>query len=874
MGKKRKIAKPKNPKKRRIIWCVVLACLIAIGIYAAHYCVRYQFNYEYRAFLPKPYEIAEASDFAPIADSEKNVSGGYSLVAENDILKMYANPETGEVCAYDKRNGQTVYTNPPDYDKDKIAKETNKNYLRSQFMLTYYNERRAAGTYDSFSKSVDKGQLTAQSIDNGVRFTYVLDNLPKIEFFVPEYLSKEMYDHVISFLEGKDRDDFARQFTDPDGDGLYVRGKAAVNNRRTAQKFEGFFTKAGFTIDDYYEQNALGEADGANSVVRFSVSLEYRLEGDHINVSMPSRLMTESGGAKIASIQLLCYLGAANDEESGYMLLPNGSGSLMNFNNGKSNVAAYSQYIYDVDAIDAEYTQKENTVPARLPLFAICRENSSVLATVETGSSLCYISADTAGRNNSYNNAYPTFILRNFQKMQMFGVTGQNADMPVMEDDMYDENFTVRYTLLTDEHKGYNGAANYYRERLLNEGALSATNKTGDIPLYYDVIGGVKRTAHFLGTQYMSVYPMTTFAQAGDMAFELKELGITNQVVNLQGWFNGGYYHDVPDRVRIIGKLGGKDGLERLNKRISELGGELYVDVAFQNVTSISKRFSPGKEASRYYGAGFTVMLGQVNPSTLKRTAGLTYDETLYSLLSPRYLHEYVEPFCEKVADIDVSGISLRDLGDSLYADKRRSEVVTREQALSVVKAQLETINDTGKSMLVSGGNAYALKNAEHVINAPMDDTEFFILDKNVPFYQMVVHGCVEYSGAARNSVPSDDYRLDLLRQIEYGENLHFIFTYEDANQMKYTGLNRDYSTTFDVWKQDAADMYAYVNGALSLVRGSFMVAHSQPFDGVSRTEYSNGVAIYVNYTDVPIEVDGGITVPARDWAACGGENK
>ncbi len=872
MGKKRTVAKPKNPKKRRAIWAAALVCLVALGIYAVHYCVRYQFNYEYRQFLPAPYALAEAGDFEPIEDGDPKIAG-YSLASENDMLKMYVKADTGEVCVYDKRNGQAVYTNPPDYDKDKIAKETNKNYLRSQFMLVYYNERRAVGTYDSFSKCVDKGQLTCQSIDDGVRFTYVLDNLPKIEFFVPEYLSREKYDHVISFLEGKDRDDFARQFTDPDGDGIYVRGKSAVNNRRVAQKFEGYFTKAGFTLDDYYEQNALGSEGGLGAVVRFSVSLEYRLEGDHLNVSMPARLMTESGGAKIASVQLLCYLGAAGDTESGYMLLPNGSGSLMNFNNGKSNVAAYSQYIYDVDAIDADYTQKENTVPARLPLFAICREDSSVLATVETGSSMCYISADTAGRNNSYNNAYPTFILRNFQKMYMFGVTGQNADMPVMEDDMYDENFTVRYTLLTSEHAGYNGAANYYRERLLSEGALTYANLSGDIPFYYDVIGGVKQTAHFLGTKYMSVYPMTTFAQAGDMAAELKELGVTNQVMNLQGWFNGGYYHDVPDRVSVTGKLGGEDDLESLNARVKELGGELFADVAFQNVTFISKRFSAGREASRYYGAGFTAVLGQVNPGTLRRTSGLYYDETLYSLLSPRYLHEYVQPFCAEISDIDVSGISLRDLGDCLYADKRRTEVVTREQALSVVKAQLETISETGKDVMVSGGNVYALKNASHVINAPMSDTEFFILDSCVPFYQLVVHGCVEYAGAARNSVPSDDYRLDLLRQIEYGECMHFIFTHQDSNQMKYTGLNRDYSTTFDVWKQDACDMHAYVNDALSLVRDSFMTAHSRPLDDVSKTEYSNGVTIYVNYADSPAEIDGH-TVPARDWAAFGGDGK
>ena len=125
---------------------------------------------------------------------------------------------------------------------------------------------------------------------------------------------------------------------------------------------------------------------------------------------MPVSLMEENGGGYLYRVQLLRTFGAAGAEETGYLVVPDGAGALIRFNNGKTSAAAYSQYIYDIDRLEATYTMLENTTPARLPLYGICRENSSVLATVERGASLCYLTADVAGKYNSYNDRYPSFM--------------------------------------------------------------------------------------------------------------------------------------------------------------------------------------------------------------------------------------------------------------------------------------------------------------------------------------------------------------------------------------------------------------------------------------------------------------------------------
>ena len=72
--------------------------------------------------------------------------------------------------------------------------------------------------------------------------------------------------------------------------------------------------------------------------------------------------------------------------------------------------------------------------------------------------------------------------------------------------DIYDINATVRYTFLNEDYTGYAGLANYYREKLIAKGELTPKTESTDIPLYYDVIGGVKETAHTLGVQHLSTF--------------------------------------------------------------------------------------------------------------------------------------------------------------------------------------------------------------------------------------------------------------------------------------------------------------------------------------------------------------------------------
>lgn len=850
---------------RRKLWLVVAALLLIVVLAVAWYFLRFEFRKNYQGFLVAPDGMHEQTELTALTDDAPSVAAPFQLYAENDNLKLYADTETATVAIYDKRNGETVYSNPIDADSDKTANKTNKNYLKSQFLLDYYNAGLTTSTYDSYSMSVSLGNVTAAGIENGIAFTYEV-GVDAIQYLTPYYLPEERYNELYEQLDAQAQKSAGIVYEKRE-DGYYISELGEGRTREIARLSKSF-TELGVTKAEYLEMLEHAGREMAE-VLGFTVVLEWQLGDDYVEATIPAGSIQERGGGKVYRVQLLPYMAAAGLDETGYMVVPNGSGSLINFNNGKSTASVYSQYVYEMDKIDNTYTRKQTLQSVRLPLWGVMREESGVLATIEDGSALASINADVSGRSNSYNNAFAMFTLRGAELLAMFGA-GDNAEMPIVEDNYYAQDLTVRYTMLTAENKGYSGLANYYRQRLLDENVLTIKSEGGDIPFYYDIIGGVKETTHFLGIQYLHVNPMTTFEEAEEIAQRLNKAGVKHQVMNFQGWMNGGYYHDVVNKVSILRQLGGKNALEELNSAMARLGGELYADVAFQQVTEISKRYNVAQETSRYYGAGYAASYGVLNPANLRITSSLGYTENVYNLLSPKYLDYYVTHFLDATENLSVSGISLRDLGNELHADKRRTEVINREEALMVVKAELDKIAGSGKNVMVSAANMYAFKGAKHIVDAPLTATEYVIVDDTIPLYEMIVHGCVDYAGQTMNMASTDDKQKDLLHMVEYGASPRYVFTAKEASEMKETALGRLYATSVDNWLDEASENYAFVNGALSAVSDAQMVEHVKLSDTLARVTYSNGVTIYINYSSEDAQADG-ITIPARAYQLAGG---
>jgi len=237
----------------------------------------------------------------------------------------------------------------------------------------------------------------------------------------------------------------------------------------------------------------------------------------------------------------------------------------------------------------------------------------------------------------------------------------------------------------------------------------------------------------------------------------------------------------------------------------------------------------------------------------------------LFNLVSPKFLPRYVNGLSKGIKDIDITGISLRDLGEVLTSDKKRTNFINREEAKQVVEAQFETLKKTGKQMMVNGGNFYSLPYVSDVLNASLRSNGFFLMDEEIPLYQMIFHGCIDYCGSSINLMDTSDKSDVILKLIEYGAAPHFTFTYQSSSELKYTGLNSKYSTTYKNWKEDAITLYTEVNSVLKNVTGATMKKHEILDTGVRKITYDNGVIIYVNTTTSAYKTDG-IIIPAKGY--------
>lgn len=135
--------------------------------------------------------------------------------------------------------------------------------------------------------------------------------------------------------------------------------------------------------------------NGFTAVYRFpaegwTIPVQVALEKDRLSVTMDTAAVIEENPDKyrIASVCLLPYLGAGGLTEEGYILLPDGSGSLMEFNNGKYLGDEYAVPLYGRDAsasLQVKYTEEQ---PAALPVFGFSKAQGGLLAIVSQGAEM------------------------------------------------------------------------------------------------------------------------------------------------------------------------------------------------------------------------------------------------------------------------------------------------------------------------------------------------------------------------------------------------------------------------------------------------------------------------------------------------------
>ncbi|MDQ8735659.1 DUF5696 domain-containing protein [Paenibacillus sp. LHD-38] len=794
---------------------------------------------------------------------------GMKGIAENDLLKLFVDDKTGAVAVIHKQSGEIWHSNPPERESDPLAAGVNKGVLSSQLKIDFYNLFGQLSAVNSFSDSVVYKQIKFEEIPSGVRVSYQFGTSKKTMDDMPMKMSKARFEEkVLSKLDNTGKRALKIAYTEDKENSVYERNDGALKGLQLDRALKAF-EDAGYTEEDLVADIAENNLDQTKPEPRiFLASIEYVLDGDSLVAKVPVSSIQYPEEYPVNTISLLSFFGAGGPESKGSILVPDGAGALIHFNNGKTNYPAYQQQIYGADQTMDTTENAVRTQEARLPVFGIIREGGAFLGIIEEGESVATINADISGRLNSYNYVYPSFSVLNKGDLSL-DANGQQRSLPKFQENPVMSDLTVRYAFLDGEDASYQGMAAYYQQYLMQKNGLphlEAADGKDDIPFYLQLIGSISKKKHIAGIPYQSLEPLTTFEQAQSIVTQMQQRDIHEIKLKYSGWFNKGLDHEVPDNLSVDRAIGGSRGLKDFVSFAKEQGVSFYPDVAILTAHSGSG-FNKTKEASRTL-RGVPAALYPLDTALNRRDRN-----SLPSyVVSPKMVGKFTDAMLKDFGGFKTGGISLRDLADQLNSDYRENNQVDRAESEGISIQSLNKIREANLTMMADGGNAYALPYLSDITNAPMSNSKFKIEDEEIPFYQMVVRGFIDYTGAPYNLSTYTDVKQYVLKCLEYGAGVYFEWIYEPNHKVKDTEYNDLYAVNYELWIDQAAEIYQEVNGVLKNVRNERITGHEKLSEGVFKTVYENGAYVIVNYNRSQVTA-GGRTVEAESYITGGGQS-
>lgn len=815
---------------------------------------------------PKPEEIIKVNAYE---GKEKEI------VLENDNLKLTMDPATTQFKVKMKSSGKVWYSNPQDAEEDQVALATDIENLKSTLLLTYSTINGVDTLYNNYKYSIAGGIYKIEEADDSIKVNYSIGEVEK-EFVVPNVILKDRFEQLLSQMSksdasmvnqyykmydindlGKkdDKDALLAKYPILADQVIYVLREGVKDNMKT--KFEGYFSEAGYTAEEYAKGKELYTADNSTDKPVFNVSVIYRLEGNDLKVEVPMEEIEYKKDYPILTLNVLPYFGAGTASEKGYLLVPEGGGSIINFNNGKTAQNSYYSNVYGWDMAQGR-TSLVHETRTYYGVYGISKGDSSFLCMLEDGAAYASIGADISGRSNSYNYVSASFSILHREQCDV--ADKYNGAMFVYEENIPKETLIERYRFV--DSGSYVDMANTYHDYLGETyGERFTANDEPNVPVAVELIGAVDKMEQVMGVPVSKPLVLTSYQDSKKILEELNENGVKNLSVKLSGWMNGGMKQTILSKVKLVSRLGSKKDLKALTSYAAENGMKLYLDgvtnYAYNN--KATDDFLLSRDAATY-ASKVTVKLFPFDPVYY----GKQEERDPCYLLNPKATKAMMGNLSEASKAFGAAGVSLRDVGYQLSADYNPRRPVTRQTVKEEQMDAMNSIHDSGTGIMTNMGNDYTLGVTDFITNMDLNGSGYSIIDETIPFYQIALHGYVNYTGEALNL--AGDYRRELLKSAEYGAGLFFTFMAADSTELQNTYYSQYFGAGFTSWKETMLAIYARYEKDLGGTFRQRITDHERFDKGITLTTYEDGTKVYVNYNYEDYTTQDGKKLPARDY--------
>ncbi|MBR1585286.1 MAG: hypothetical protein IJ662_07100 [Clostridia bacterium] len=799
---------------------------------------------------------------------------GKKLTMENDSLAFELDENNTHFQLTDKRTGKTWYSNPQDRASDPIALTSNKDTLSATLLVTYTTSSGEV-TLNNYAYSIQNQTYTVEQLeDQAIQVEYSVGEIEKV-FMIPTAITKERYnaftDNMSKSTKKKlssnyslvepdkldsrsNKDELIAMYPSITEQALYIlKSETSADNKG---KIEGYFKEGGYTEEDFAIDEMLVAQKADNSGPVFNVTVIYRLEDDELTVEIPYKKIRYKAEYPITYVSVLPMFGAAGTQQEGAIMLPEGGGALIRYNNGKLSQNPYYANLYGWD-YGIQRKEAVSETKNTFPVFGMMQPDGSFICVMEGSNSYAGVNADISGRYNSYNTVYAMYNVLHYDQYNVSAKTPRLVYM--YENDLPEGSILQRYRPVAGGD--YVAMATAYGDYLQKHYPEMQTKQVSeDMPVNVELVGAINKMQVKFGLPIDSVVATTTFDQALEIITDLSNQHVNALNVRMTGWSNGGVRQKVLTGVHVVGAMGGEKGLKKLAEEAKKQGVSLFFDgiTCFAYHSNIFDGFSTFSDTARH--------------TTREQVKLYPYDIVTYQpaewldefyLVKPSYAKQNASNLIHYLQDKQVSGVAFRDIGNLLSADYYSRELVTREQVKQLNIETMQEARAAGEKVIIKEGNEYAVPYADLITDMNLSGIPYAIIDDHIPFYQIALHGHQDYTGSAINL--EGDYQTALLECAEYGAGLNFTFMYANTAVLQDTNYSCFTSSGYQNWKEHVTAMITRYQQEMKGLNRLAITGHEILADNVTATTYEDGTTVYVNYNTTAYDA-GALQIPARDY--------
>lgn len=803
----------------------------------------------------------------------------------NSALELTVDKDSTTFVLKDKVHSKVYASNPSAEDVEKYAnaKGQLKDVLHSTMVLTYSNSTDTQKEINNYNASIVDGNYSIEKVsETEIDVHYTIGDIEKL-FVCPLVIKESKMEKLMGQMSETDQKTVKRnyvyynyeeldesdddtelqlaleKFPDLKDESIYYLSEKITDSK--AKNLEKIFEELGYTEEERNKDSESYEVSRNSGKPIFDITIQYILDGGELVVKVPMEKIEYNQKYPIVELSILPYMGAANTEEKGYVLVPDGTGGIINFNNGKTGQQTYLSDMYGWDyGISRDMVVDETK--SNFPVFAISNETkgASITCVSEEGSSYSSVKADIAGKENGYN--YGRFVYKMIHGEDMDISSKSDTTVRSYEASLPKENLTQRY--MFSEKTDYVGLATNYRRYLMDRYPELTKKEDTTVPMAVELIGAVDNTEHILGYPVTRSLALTTYSQAEDILKQLKGAGVESISAKYTGWFNTGVKQKSAAKVKLIGRLGDKSDIRSLGTYAASTGGlDLYMNGKFMYVMKdkLFDGFGVNRDAAKFVSREISELY-TLDPIIYQTNED--YEECdLYYLVKPSYTIKNIDNYLDSISSYGIRNIGFEDVGNSLAGDYNPKNRVSREASMNMQVDKMKSLKESGSLVMTNSGNQYAVPYSDYVTDVDIDPRAVNIIDESVPFYQIALHGLVNYSGSAINL--SEDQTDMILKSAETGAGLYYTFMYAPTSVLQDGEFTQYYACNFMDWKDTAVELYNRFNTELGDVYSQYIASHEKLASGVYKTTYESGKTVLVNYNYADYNYNG-TTVPKRDF--------